>query len=434
MVHPSLPFDVCNGAQAARAVELDGSWAIPCIGLGLVALLRSITPVIHRLDHALGRLSARRDVLIEMRTPVYHAVLGPIAEALAPLRQGFGGQAAEPDVHVWYTSESPNRVEHLVPASQLLTHAQVEWRRFDLYINGDPWAAARLRRCERRVNFFHGVAGKYDLDQPAGLPLGFESYDHVAFINRDRMLRYLAAQIVTPQQAVLVGYPKLDTLAGGGFDGAAIRASLGLRPGHPTALYAPTYSEASSLHLAGPEIVNALAGAGLNVIVKLHDRSLDPDPRYNAGIDWRARFSALEKAHEPGRVRFVDTSDASPLLAAADCMVTDHSSVGFEYLVLDRPLLVFDAPDLPRAARINPEKLALLRSTATVVSTAAELASRVRHALDHPAHLSAARRRVARLLFFDPGHATGRAVQLIRGLLHPTAAAVAVSARPEEAS
>ena len=27
-------------------------------------------------------------------------------------------------------------------------------------------------------------------------------------------------------------------------------------------------------------------------------------------------------------------------------MVTDHSSVGFEYLVLDRPLIVFDAPDL----------------------------------------------------------------------------------------
>ena len=379
-----------------------------------MTILRRITPVVHRLDHALGQLSSRRDILVELRTPVYHSVLAPVADALA----------AEPDVQVWYTSESPDRVKHLVPGDRLLTHAHAEWRRFDLYINGDPWAAARLRRCARRVNFFHGVAGKYDLDQPSDLPLGFEHYDRVAFINRDRMLRYLNAEIVTPFQAVLVGYPKLDKLAAGAFDGPAIRRSLGLRTGRATALYAPTYSEASSLHLAGEEIVRALAAAGLNVIVKLHDRSLDPDPRYNAGIDWRARFSVLEKEHEPGTVRFVETADSSPLLAAADCMVTDHSSVGFEYLVLDRPLVVFDAPDLLRAARINPEKLVLLRSAATVVQMAAEVPAAALHALSHPARLSAARRRVARGLFFDPGQATDRAVELVRGLLRPVAAEV----------
>lgn len=374
-----------------------------------MSLLRRVTPVVHRIDHALGRLSSRRDVLVEIRTPVYCAVLDPIAQALA----------AEPGVHVWYTGESPERVKDLVPNERFLTHAEVEWRRFDLYINGDPWAAARLRRCARRVNFFHGVAGKYDLDQPSGLPLGFEYYDSVAFINRDRMLRYLGAGIVTPRQAVLIGYPKLDRLASGGFDGAAIRASLGLRTGRPTALYAPTYSEASSLHLAGEAIAGALAGAGFNVIVKLHDRSLDPDPKYTGGIDWRARFMAMEQAGEPGRIRFVDMPDASPLLAAADCLVTDHSSIGFEYLVLDRPLLVFDAPDLPRVARINPEKVALLRSAATVVRTPAELAAAAVRAVEHGDNLAAARRRVADSLFFDPGGATARAVHLIRGLLHP---------------
>jgi CDP-glycerol glycerophosphotransferase len=319
-----------------------------------------------------------------------------------------------------------------VPAGRFLTHAQVEWRRFDLYLNADPWAAARLRRCAHRVNFFHGVAGKYDLDQPAGLPLGFEYYDRVAFINRDRMVRYLDARIVTPAQAVLVGYPKLDKLATGGFDAAAIRASLGLRDGRETVLYAPTYSEASSLHLAGEAIVRALAGAGLNVIVKLHDRSLDPDPRYHAGIDWRARFTALERELPAGTVRFADTADASPLLAAAGAMVTDHSSVGFEYLVRDRPLFVYDAPDLPRAARINPEKIAQLRSAATVVRTASELAAAVVSGLAQPEALSAERRRVAQTLFHDPGQATARALDLLRGLLHPSAPAMRVPARAGE--
>lgn len=372
-------------------------------------LLRRLTPVVHRLDHALGRLSPRREVLIELRTAVYHAVLSPIADALA----------AERNVHVWYTSENAERVRPLVPAGRLLTHPEVEWRRYDLYINGDPWAAARLRRCAHRVNFFHGVAGKYDLDRPADLPLGFESYDRVAFINRDRMDRYLAEGIVTPSQAALVGYPKLDRLAAGGYDGAAIRAGLGLAPGRPTALYAPTYSDAASLHLAGEGIAAALADAGFNVIVKLHDRSLDPDPRYNAGVDWRARFAALAHRYGPSRVHFAEVPDASPLLAAADVMVTDHSSVGFEYLVLDRPLIVFDAPDLVRVARINAEKIALLRSAATVVDTPAAAARAAAHGLERPEALSAARQRVAAAMFFEPGNATARALQLLTGLLHP---------------
>ena len=388
-----------------------------------MTLLRRLTPVVHRIDHAIGRLSPRRDVLVEMRTPVYHAVLWPIVESLAE----------DSSIAVWYTSEYPERITPLVPHDRFLTRREVEWRRFDLYLNGDPWAAARLRRCAYRVNFFHGVAGKYDLDNPKGLPLGFESYDRVAFINRDRMQRYLAAGIITPLQAALVGYPKLDRLANGTIDLAAVRArfALGTRP---TALYAPTYSEASSLHLAGIDITRALDSAGFNVLVKLHDRSLDDERRYTGGVDWRARFAALVDGSTSGRIHFVETADASPLLAAADVMITDHSSIGFEYLVLDRPLIVFDAPDLASAARINPEKIALLRSAATVAATAEDTARAAAAAIADPTHLSAERRRVAREMFFEPGTAARRAVDLVRSLLDPEAAAFAAAARvePEE--
>jgi CDP-glycerol:poly(glycerophosphate) glycerophosphotransferase len=391
----------------------------------VTTLLRRATPVLHKLDHAVGRLQRQRSLLVELRTPVYHGVLGPIAEALA----------GDPHVEVWYTSEYPDRIRPLVPRGRFLTHREVEWRRFDAYINGDPWAAARLRRCAHRVNFFHGVAGKYDLDNPAGLPMGFEYYTYVAFINRDRMLRYLNAEVVTPAQARLVGYPKLDRLARRDYDAPAVRHSLGLGGGRPTVLYAPTYSDASSLHLAGEAIVHTLADEGFDVIVKLHDRSLDADPRYNAGIDWRSRFQALA-ASRAGRVAFTESADASPMLAAADALVTDHSSIGFEYMVLDRPLIVFDAPDLPRAARINPEKIQLLRSAADVVRTPVETARAVRAALADPARLSATRRRIARELFHEPGSATARAADLLRGLLrasHAEAGARA-PAQPTDAS
>jgi hypothetical protein len=359
---------------------------------------------VHALDHAVGRLSRLRRVLVEIRTPVYQAVLGPVCDVVRNL----------PDVVVHYTSEDPERIRPLLGDSTFVTQAQAEWSRYDLYLNADPWAAARLRRCARRINFFHGVAGKYDLDRPAGLPMGFEHYDRVAFINRDRMQRYLEAGVVTAAQAALVGYPKLDALASGAVDGAAVRDALGLIRGRSTALYAPTYSPASSLHIAGEEIILGLASAGFNVIVKLHDRSLDLDSRYTAGIDWRRRMRALEI---PGRVAYVEAPDASPYLAAADIVVTDHSSVGFEYLVLDRPLLVFDTPGLIEAARINPDKVALLRSAARVAGSVDALVATALEEVAAPGRLSTARRRVAGDMFYEPGGATGRAIALIRELL-----------------
>jgi hypothetical protein len=102
---------------------------------------------------------------------------------------------------------------------------------------------------------------------------------------------------------------------------------------------------------------------------------------------------------------------------ASDLMVTDHSSIGFEFCALDRPLIVFDAPDLVEAARINPEKVALLRSAATVVSDTATLAAAVRDALASPGLRSPERRRASGEVFYRPGGATARALTLVYELL-----------------
>jgi CDP-glycerol glycerophosphotransferase len=259
------------------------------------------------------------------------------------------------------------------------------------------------------------MAGKYDLDKPSGLPIGFELYDRVAFVNHDRMRRYLDAGVVRPDAAVLVGYPKVDALANGRYDAAAIHARLQLEMHRPTALYAPTWSPASSLHVAGEAIVTSLVDAGFNVIVKLHDRSLDmSQEKFSGGIDWRARFAQL---HRPGRIAFVESADSSPLLAASDVMVTDHSSIGYEFCLLDRPLIVFDAPDLARVARINPEKIAQLRGAARVVTNAAETGRAALDELDHRERHGKARRAIAREMFYEPGTATDRALAMVYELL-----------------
>lgn len=369
----------------------------------------SVKQLLREADHRIGRLAPTRRILFEARTPVYLAVLGPLIDAFA----------SDARVSVFVTGGDSPAVEHAVrtagtPRVRWIDRQDAEWIRFDLLVNADPWGTVPLRRCRERVNFFHGVAGKYDLDCPAGLPAGFDTYSRVAFANADRMQRYLTAGIVTPAQAVLVGYPKLDALVNGRYDARQVRRALGLDPSRPTVLFGPTWSEASALHVAGEAIIEQLVSAGFNVIAKLHDRSLQTSDRFTGGIDWRARLSRFEAT---GAFALAPGPDSSPYLAASDAMVTDHSSIGFEYLTLDRPLVVFDAPALARVARINLEKIALLRSAAAVVREPREVAAAVRDGLESPGRLSAVRRRVAADMFFEPGTATPRALTLCYGLI-----------------
>ena len=383
-------------------------------------IVRPFVRTLRRLDHALGRAAGRRRVLIEARTPLNLAVLRPVLEPLlgdARVRLSFTGEAGE---------GLGRAVDELGVRSMVVSRATAAWMRADLYINSDPWNALRLRRTDKQLNFFHGVAGKYDLDQPAGLPLDFGRYDRVAFPNEGRRDNYVRAGIVREDRAVLVGYPKADVLVR---ERGAVRPAARLPQldaGRPTAIFAPTFSPASALHHAGIRIVETLLAGGCNVIVKLHDRSLDPDPRYSGGIDWRARLSAYAGPH----FMFAESGDSTPYLLASDLMVTDHSSIGFEFCALDRPLIVFDAPGLVETARINLEKVALLRGAARVVSDPAGLAAAIREAVASPQSRAVHRGRAVAEVFYRPGSATARALELVYRLLDLPPAADAVQPRP----
>jgi len=357
---------------------------------------------------ALLRRFTRRSVVVYLRNAMHAAVLDPVVRVLEH----------DPRVRVRFAAETTDKRQHIDRATgrvrRWVSLRRVGWMRIDLFLSADPWNSPAMRRAYRRMNFFHGVAGKYDLDNPGHLPTGFDRYDRVAFINVDRMRRYVDGGIVRPDAAVLVGYPKIDALVNGRYDAAAVRARFGLEMHRRTAIYAPTWSPASSLHLAGEAIVEDLVGAGFNVLIKPHDLSFDPAPKYSGGIDWRKRLRGVER---PGRVVLCEQADVSPLLAASDVMITDHSTVAFEFFLLDRPVIVFDAPDLPRVARINPERIALLRSAATVVREASDVGTSCLEALAHPHRGAARRAAVTRDMFYDPGNATERALGVVYELL-----------------
>lgn len=372
----------------------------------------ALTATLHSVDDLWSRRrGARLRILFEAASPMSLAIVEPVLRQLG----------LDPRLEFWFTSYDASWDARAIfdgsgLQGRIVSAADARWRKFDAYINTDFWDMTWLPRRTRRVHFFHGVAGKYGLDAPVRIAPVVATFDRLMFPNRDRLHRYAEAGLVdadTPQ-AALVGYPKVDCLVDGSLDRAATLDELGLRPDRPTVLYAPTWSPYSSLNVMGRDLIPSLGGLGVNVLIKLHDRSYDTRARGSGGVDWRASLEGLCRRHG---VVLVQDADASPYLFCADLLVTDHSSVGFEYMLLDRPIVAIDSPELIARARVTPQKVAQLQGAAFVARQSCEVAPLVRRALERPADHRHVRRAVADELFYCPGSATARAVQCLYDLL-----------------
>jgi CDP-glycerol glycerophosphotransferase (TagB/SpsB family) len=167
------------------------------------------------------------------------------------------------------------------------------------------------------------------------------------------------------------------------------------------------------LNKLGLELLPALAAAGYNVIVKLHDRCYDRD-RGAGGIDW-AR--TLSRFNDHPHIRTVSDPDATPFLLLADALITDHSSIGFEYMLLDRPIVVIDCPQLIAHAKVHPDRVADLRTAAEVADSVPGVLSALSLQLEEPSLHSQERREAAGRFFYKPGTATARAVATVYEVL-----------------
>jgi CDP-glycerol glycerophosphotransferase (TagB/SpsB family) len=262
------------------------------------------------------------------------------------------------------------------------------------------------------------------------------AWDRIFFVNERRLRNFVkAGAIDAGSPAVrMVGLPKADALVNGTWTRDAVLERLRLDPSLPTVLYAPTWSPASSLNAMGAELITRLMDAwtgAINLIVKLHDRSRDVRARYSGGVDW---VSALEPLLRGRTGVIAPGHDISPYLAAADLMVTDHSSAGFEFLLRDRPIVRIHSAELIERANIHPDYVALLASVSESADSLDGVVDAIERALATPRALGDTRRAVATDLFYRPGGATARAVrQLYDAIdLDPLAVPIAeeVACRP----
>jgi hypothetical protein len=301
----------------------------------------------------------------------------------------------------WFGDDAGARVFTAAGVEQIapLPVWRARFKRFDVYLSADFGVVAPRSRI--KVHLFHGVsfrnhavhqnALRYDLLLLAG------PYMRRQFEQRGILTAANAERFVT------VGMPKLDALVDGSLRRDDVLTRLALDPALPTVLYAPTWSKKmSSLIHHGEALARELARFSGNVIVKLHDNSLDPR---KAKRDWRALFATLESP----RFRFVDAADVVPLLAAADVLVSDASSVANEFALLDRPIVFLDIERLEEKVKDKADLDTWGRRSGDVIDGPAALLPALDAALADPKRHSDVRRALAADIFHEPGRATEHA-------------------------
>ncbi|GAA2772484.1 bifunctional glycosyltransferase/CDP-glycerol:glycerophosphate glycerophosphotransferase [Streptomyces virens] len=226
------------------------------------------------------------------------------------------------------------------------------------FVNNVNWPGALVKRPGSvHVHTHQGTPLKYmgaDLLGRPGARLGVDvprmlrradRWDYSLVANRHSELVWERA-FPCHFTSLRTGSPRNDVLVGAGPDDVrAARERLGVPDGDTVVLYAPTrrdYRRGGLVERIDPARFAADLGDGHTLVVRLHP-SLADGP---------ARGLGLAELHRRGVV--VDATDEplQDVLLAADVLVTDYSSIMFDYANLDRPIVIHaDDWDAFRASR-----------------------------------------------------------------------------------
>ena len=287
-----------------------------------------------------------RRYLLFVTKPYSFAVLEPLQACIQ--EHGFGEVA-------WFTASLAER--YPVPGRVLTTTGEVEAYNPDAVLvpgNAVPhfWPGLKVQvfhGLDDEVQGFYRLAGLFDLYCTPG-PVSTRRFHVLAATHR----YFLVEE---------TGWPKLDPLASSR-DIAAARQELGLNHEDPVVLYAPTFPPKYTSAPALWPAIRELTAGPYRWLIKFH-------PLMDAALQQAYRDLAGDY------LQVVDGLSILPYMQAADLLVTDTSSVAYEFLLLNRPLVTYRA-----TARLDK---------GLDISRPGELAGALHRSLDQPAEFMAQR-------------------------------------------
>lgn len=271
---------------------------------------------------------------------------------------------------------------------------------YEVYVTSNGDLKMRPPNSKVSVQIFHGVSFRnFAINEKL---LQFDKlffpgpYHFRQFINKGYLKEGDA-------KAELMGMPKLDCLVDGSIKREDVLRDLGLDPKKPVVLWCPTGAVNNSFDRYGKSVVDAVAAAGCQLILKLHDH-----PHGRPVEESRAEA----KSYFGPDARLGEYPNVAIYLVAADLLLSDASSVAYEFTVRDKPIIFLDVPELLQfragMEKSNMDLETHGRKSGLIVGDMKELPDAIKSELANPERLSAERQKTANDIFYKPGTATVR--------------------------
>ena len=249
--------------------------------------------------------------------PYSFSILEPIQKAITESDYG---------IVKWFSASSATN--YSCPGDQLKSNEEVSDYNPDAVIvpgNIVPhfWPGLKVQifhGLDEEVKGFYNITGFFDLYCTTG-PVMTGKFSTLAKNKKHFLVRE-------------TGWPKLDPIYNNkwsfGDQKDQLISQYELSPGLPIILYAPTFP---SKYTSAPDLLGSirqLQKHDYNWIIKFHslmDESI------------KEKYKKLDS----NNFRIVDELNIIPIMAGSDIMITDTSSVAYEFLHFDRPLITYQA-------------------------------------------------------------------------------------------
>ena len=322
--------------------------------------------------------NANLKYLFFVTKPYSFSILEPIQQAINESNYG---------IVKWFSASSATN--YSCPGDQLKSNEEVSDYSPDAVIvpgNVVPhfWPGLKVQifhGLDEEVKGFYNITGFFDLYCTTG-PVMTENYSVLAMHKKHFLVRE-------------TGWPKLDPVYKNEWGFSDQKDQLikqcKLIPELPVILYAPTFPPK---YTSAPDLldsINKLKNCKYNWIIKFHslmDQSI------------RERYKKLES----NNFRVVDELNILPFMAGSDIMITDTSSVAYEFLHFNRPLITYQA-----IAR---------RDKGINIQDPSELSPAIERSLNDPNEFSHNRESCLQDIhpYFD-GHSSNRMLKVIETIL-----------------
>lgn len=318
-----------------------------------IFVLCHISKIVKKLDDTIHRIKhfffAKRKVLFHGHSPMNYYMFEPIYNKI---REGLLAE-----VYFCFSEVKKNgkfvdnfKIESLgIPQNRIIAPCKAIWMKWDAVFDTDfftPW----FYRNTYLIQIFHGVASKAFLLKDADGRLqnrdylcypDLKRYDLALFINELSYNRTKTANLWKHKNTgEIVGMCCLDKMVTSNNPKSIFELKSKYIPeqyrNKKVILYAPTWGKHCSWSKKGEEILDVLSRLDAFIITKPHPLCIENKIGNGlVGLDEYLKRKFIHKNY----LLVVDYP--YDVMCISDLMVTDFSSIAFEYSLLRKPIILF---------------------------------------------------------------------------------------------